>query len=104
MWLGRQARSHPPRHESGADDMHPRMNGRATCAIVVCVAAAAATAASSQSQAPRRYTSAVFVHDVAAGSSTLVYRAEGVWEAPNWSRDGKYLLLNSGGRLYRLFT
>ena len=32
----------------------------------------------------------------------VVYRAEKRFEAPNWSRDGKYLLFNSGGRLYTL--
>ena len=32
----------------------------------------------------------------------VVYRAEKRFEAPNWSRDGKFLLFNSGGRLYTL--
>jgi len=32
----------------------------------------------------------------------VVYRAEKRFEAPNWSRDGKFLLFNSGGRLYIL--
>jgi dipeptidyl aminopeptidase/acylaminoacyl peptidase len=32
----------------------------------------------------------------------VVYRAEKRFEAPNWSRDGKYVLFNSGGRLYTL--
>jgi hypothetical protein len=30
----------------------------------------------------------------------VVYRAEDHFEAPNWSRDGKFLLFNRGGRLY----
>jgi len=29
----------------------------------------------------------------------VVYRAERRFEAPNWSRDGKFLLFNSGGRI-----
>jgi TolB protein len=32
----------------------------------------------------------------------VVYRAEKRFEAPNWSRDGKSLLFNSDGRLYRM--
>ena len=34
----------------------------------------------------------------------LVYRAEDRFEAPNWSRDGKYLLFNRGGRLYTILV
>jgi Tol biopolymer transport system component len=32
----------------------------------------------------------------------VIYRAEKRFEAPNWSRDGKFLLFNSGGRIYTL--
>ena len=32
----------------------------------------------------------------------VVYRAEKRFEAANWSRDGKYLLFNTGGKLYTL--
>lgn len=42
------------------------------------------------------------IYDLAAKTATLVHHGRGVWEAPNWSRDGSYLLVNSGGRLYRL--
>ncbi len=42
------------------------------------------------------------IYDTATGSSKQVHQADTVWEAPNWSRDGKYLLSNSGGRLYRI--
>jgi Tol biopolymer transport system component len=34
--------------------------------------------------------------------STVVYRADDVWEAPNWSHDGQFLLVNSNGRLFRI--
>lgn len=57
--------------------------------------------AAQRGQAPR-YDSKIMIFDVATRSSTLVHQGEGVWEAPNWSRDGKFLLVNSGGRLYRL--
>jgi dipeptidyl aminopeptidase/acylaminoacyl peptidase len=32
----------------------------------------------------------------------MLYRSEEVFEAPNWSRDGKFLLANSRGKLYRV--
>jgi len=32
----------------------------------------------------------------------VVYRAEKRFEAPNWSRDGKFLLFNSSGRVYTM--
>jgi Tol biopolymer transport system component len=32
----------------------------------------------------------------------VVHRAQAHFEAPNWSRDGKYLLFNQGGRIYKL--
>ncbi len=36
------------------------------------------------------------------GERRVVYQAERRFEAPNWSRDGKLLLFNSGGRIYTL--
>ncbi len=38
--------------------------------------------------------------DVASGHSQIIYSADSVFEAPNWTRDGKSLVFNSGGRLY----
>jgi TolB protein len=32
----------------------------------------------------------------------VIYRAQVHFEAPNWSRDGKYFLFNQGGRIYKL--
>ncbi|MFB3828218.1 MAG: transporter [Bryobacteraceae bacterium] len=39
---------------------------------------------------------------VADGSHKIIHTVEGFYQAPNWSPDGKYLLLNSPGRLWRL--
>ncbi len=39
--------------------------------------------------------------DVASGHRQIVYSADYVLEAPNWTRDGQALIYNSGGRLYR---
>jgi Tol biopolymer transport system component len=49
-----------------------------------------------------RYKSAITIYDVATKTSKVLYTADTVWEAPNWSMDGKYLLANSGGKIYRL--
>ncbi len=40
------------------------------------------------------------IFSLADQSRQIVYRTRGHFEAPNWSRDGKSLLFNSGGRLY----
>ena len=49
-----------------------------------------------------RYRSKITIYDLAARSNTTVYQADEVIEAPNWSRDGKFLLVNTSGNLYRL--
>ena len=49
-----------------------------------------------------RYRSKVTIFDLTNRNSKTVYEADGVVEAPNWSRDGKWLLINTGGSLYRL--
>jgi len=55
------------------------------------------------SQAPAaRFSSRIMIFDLAARTSRVVHEADGVWEAPNWSRDGRFLLANSAGRLYRI--
>ncbi len=48
------------------------------------------------------YRSHIAIYDVAARSSRVVYSGDGVIEAPNWSRDGKFLLVNTRGDLFRL--
>ncbi len=40
--------------------------------------------------------------DIATGTIATVYSADRRFEAPNWSRDGRFFLINSQGRLYRL--
>lgn len=39
--------------------------------------------------------------DVETGIRKVVYETDDHIEAPNWSRDGKYLIYNSGGKLYK---
>jgi TolB protein len=42
------------------------------------------------------------VLDISSGVRTIVRRAKEHFEAPNWSRDGKQLYYNSGGKLFTL--
>ena len=49
-----------------------------------------------------RYRSKITVYDTAKRTEKTVYTQDDVVEAPNWSRDGKFLLVNTGGNLYRL--
>jgi TolB protein len=46
--------------------------------------------------------SRLFIYDLHDGSSHLIFTADSIWEAPNWSPDGKYLIANSGGGIYKL--
>ena len=48
------------------------------------------------------HRSKITIYDVASRSTRLVYQADQVIEAPNWSRDGKFLLINTEAHLYRL--
>jgi Tol biopolymer transport system component len=65
------------------------------------VALAAVLAAYAQPQ-QQQYRSKVTIYDFGTHSSSTLYQADQVIEAPNWSRDGKWLLVNSGGSLWRL--
>ena len=49
-----------------------------------------------------RYRSKVTIYDLATKATHVVYQADQIVEAPNWSRDGSFLLINTGGTLYRL--
>jgi Tol biopolymer transport system component len=73
-----------------------------TIRIAAAAVAALAATAAAQKPSPVTYRSRVVVHDLKTNAARVVHEADGVWEAPNWSRDGTYLLVNSGGRLYRL--
>ncbi len=46
--------------------------------------------------------SRVMIYDFRTKSSRQLHEEPGLLEAPNWSRDGSYLLVNARGRLYRL--
>ncbi|HUX85215.1 MAG TPA: hypothetical protein VMV20_08265 [Chitinophagaceae bacterium] len=43
------------------------------------------------------------IMNVNTGYRKIIYRYKGSFQAPNWSRDGKYLLFNQEGLLYKLY-
>lgn len=46
--------------------------------------------------------SKITIYNIASKSTKVVYESDQLIEAPNWSPDGKYLLVNTGGNLYKL--
>ena len=61
------------------------------------------TVAADQTAPPRpQYASRIMIYDLERQTATLVHQADTVWEAPNWSRDGTFLLANSDGKLFRI--
>jgi len=71
--------------------------------LVVSFAVAVLLAANAATQTPaQRYRSKVTIFDLATRATRTVYTADQIVEAPNWSRDGSFLLINTGGTLYRL--
>ncbi len=47
--------------------------------------------------------SKITVYNLKSKSQKVIYQSDLLIEAPNWSPDGKYLLVNTGGALYKLF-
>jgi TolB protein len=55
-----------------------------------------------QAAARQRYRSRISIFGLSDKSIRVLYTSDELFEAPNWSRDGKFLLSNSGGALYRI--
>ncbi len=49
-----------------------------------------------------KITSHIHISSADGKQDTIVYKAAKRFEAPNWSPDGKYLLMNSEGKLWKL--
>jgi TolB protein len=46
-------------------------------------------------------TSYLMIYDIDSRASKVVYKVKSHFEAPNWTRDGNFLLFNCHGRLYK---
>lgn len=75
-------------------------------ASIVCAQQAQAKAlqthAALHKHSSEHMRSRIFVYDLRSGTSRLVYTADSIWEAPNWSPVGNYLIANSNGTIYKL--
>jgi Tol biopolymer transport system component len=77
-------------------------------AVVVCAAqtsppqAAPSPARGAARSLAVRLRSKITVYDLRTKTTKMIYTADTRWEAPNWSHDGKFLLLNSAGTLWKL--
>ncbi|MBC7478147.1 MAG: biopolymer transporter Tol [Pseudorhodobacter sp.] len=49
-----------------------------------------------------RQSSELVVLDITTGISTVIYDAQELFEAPNWTLDGRWLVYNADGRLWRI--
>ncbi len=53
-------------------------------------------------EADRTLESTLETVNIETGQRRVIYRAREHFEAPNWTRDGKHLLINGGGRILRI--
>ena len=65
--------------------------------VAVAFSLAVFSSAAGAAEAPLR--SRIYVYDLRTHSSKLIFTADTIWEAPNWSPDGKYLISNSDGHI-----
>lgn len=57
---------------------------------------------SAQIPAGKKVISSLYVYDLASGKSELILTEKRHFEAPNWSHDGQYLLINAYGKLEKI--
>jgi TolB protein len=70
--------------------------------ILFCSLVWATGLSAQESRNPAHVRSKISIYDFGTKSVRVVYTDDKLWEAPNWSPDGKYLLANSGGALFRI--
>ena len=61
-----------------------------------------ASSLSAQVPAGKKAISSLYIYDLASGKSEKILEEKRHFEAPNWSRDGKFLLINAYGKLEKI--
>lgn len=72
------------------------------CAHLIALATLCCSTAMAQSTTKPKTTSVLEVLDVTTGERTVVKEFNYLIEAPNWTTDGKWLVSNSGGLMYKI--
>jgi TolB protein len=71
--------------------------------LFAVVVLAAQNATQPAASAPRpKYRTRFVIYDVQKKSTSTIFAVDGEWHAPNWTRDGKYIISDMGGDLYRI--
>ena len=80
----------------------PSMPSRLCATLTLAIFCWSAAPALPQAGRPAQHLrSHLFIYDLRSGASHEIFTADTVWEAPNWSPDGTYLISNSGGHIYK---
>ena len=61
-----------------------------------------ATSLSAQVPAGKKVISSLYIYDLKSGKSEKILEEKRHFEAPNWSHDGKFLLINAYGKLEKI--
>jgi len=69
---------------------------------LICVAVSTLLSADSRAQDPAKVESQLILVNIESGKETVILTEPRHFEAPNWSRDGKYLVINSSGKLEKI--
>ena len=69
--------------------------------IFLCSIIALVGAVSSQAQYSQQVTSYLEIYDIETRTNQVIKELPYLIEAPNWTPDGKWLVVNKGGRLYK---
>src|ERR1700730_12323748 len=64
--------------------------------------ASARLSAQNPFQSGVKYRTNFVIYDVQKKTTTTVFTVEGEWHAPNWTSDGKYVVSDMGGSIYRI--
>ena len=49
-----------------------------------------------------KYRTHFVIYDVQKKTTTILFTTKGEWHSPNWTSDGKYIVSDMGGSLYRI--